>query len=79
MFINKALETKLEKVVNHLAASIGTEEAKELTLQERIEDMQVVIDALKIEKRDLEIAIKTVKSTTNLRRRRWTQSSIVRK
>ena len=70
MFINKALETKLEKVVNHLAASIGTEEAKELTLQERIEDMQVVIDALKIEKRDYEIAIKTVKSDNELEKKK---------
>ena len=70
MFITGELKTKLEKVIDHLAASIGTEEAKELTLQDRIDQMQTAIDGLKIEKRALEIATKTVKSDNELEKKK---------
>lgn len=70
MFINKALETKLELVLNHLAASIGTEEAKELTLQERIDKLQAAIDGLKIEKRDLEISLKATRADNELEKKK---------
>jgi len=70
MFINRELEAKLTKVVDHLATSIGDEEVKEKSLQEKIEALQTVIDGLKVEKRDLEIAIKTVKSDNELEKKK---------
>jgi hypothetical protein len=70
MFINRELEAKLTKVVDHLAASIGTEEAKEQSLKERIENLETVIDGLKVDKRDLEIAVKTVKTDNELEKKK---------
>jgi len=66
MFINKDLEAKLTRVVEHLNTSLNAEEGAEKSLHERINDLQAAIDGLKIEKRDLEIAIKTVKSDNEI-------------
>jgi chromosome segregation ATPase len=69
MWINKELGTKLERVINHLDSSIGDEEERQESLQDKISNLQEIIDQLKEEKRDLEIDLKKIQTENELKRK----------